>query len=84
MGEWSRYVLVEERGGEAVSGSCVQALFPDSASEGFLFSTPSPGGVDRACNDAGPGREHRKSKENLSFFYIFSLEASKTNGCSTF
>ena len=30
------------------------------------------------------GRPHRKSKENLRFFNIFSLEASKTNGFSTF
>ena len=59
-------------------------LFPESASEGFLLFAPSPGGVDRARDDARTGRPHKKSKENLRFFNIFSLEASKTNGFSTF
>ena len=65
-----------------------RTIFPESASEGFLLSTPSPGGVDRARNDAGTGRDRamtiEKSKENFRFFIIFSLEASKTKGFSTF
>ena len=47
-------------GGEALSGSCVQV--PESASEGFLLSAPSPGGVDRAPDDAGTGRANRKKQ----------------------
>ena len=38
--------------------------FPESASEGFLLSAPSPGGVDRARDDAGAGRPHRKKQRN--------------------
>ena len=38
------------------------SFFPESASEGFLFSRSSPGGVDRAPRDAGPGRANRKKQ----------------------
>ena len=49
-------------GGEALSGSCVQV--PESASEGFLLSAPSPGGVDRVRHDAGEGPSNRKRHRN--------------------
>ena len=37
----------------------LRLVFPESASEGFLLSAPSPGGVDQAPDDAGTGRPHR-------------------------
>ena len=46
-------------------------LFPESASEGFLLSAPSPGGVDRAPDDAGRRAQPIE-------------KAMKTNGFSTF
>ena len=40
-------------------------VFPESASEGFLFSTPSPGVVDRAVLRV-PG--NRKTNKKHRFF----------------
>ena len=57
VGEGLQEVAVTEEVGRR---SRVRAFrFSESASEGFSFSTPSPGGVDRARNDAGPGRANR-------------------------
>ncbi len=51
-----------------------EMLFPESASGGFLLCTPSPGGVDRAPDDAGPGRYRARTIE----------KAMKTNSVSSF
>ena len=74
---WRTRNMVNENIGERTNW---RTRNPESMSEGFSFSTPSPG-----CGSSLTScRTIEKSKENLRFFNIFSLEASKTKGFSTF
>ena len=59
-------------------------IFPESASEGFLFSTPSPAGVDRAPPDAVAGRANKKVKKTKGFstFQTGQMSAVETGQMS--
>ena len=55
------------------------SFFPESASEGFLLCTPSPGGVDRAPREV-PG--NRKTNKNQRFFNGLVASAAETGQTS--
>ena len=61
------------------------SFFPESASEGFLLCTPSPGGVDRAVDDAG---EQKKTMNTGVFLasetsQMFAVETGQMSAAET-
>ncbi len=63
----------------ALSGSCAQV--PESASEGFSLSAPSPGGVDRAPADVRDRAVPQKKAMNTNGFSPFSGHLLSRDRC---